>query len=1751
MRNAVLFMLAGVALIADSCTVDFKTPEEAKITCKTSADCPNGRVCSETIGQCVNPEELKKPPKLVGEAVVVPAVLRLEAVTTLAFEVNKELLSPPAVKVKVGTDRFMVLDEVASSGLRYVYTYKAAGDEPQNTDCPISFELTDRFGNRSGVLAAGPLTFDFTSPSVTEYTVEGSPAKSGAVVKVRFTASKVLGADPVVAFVGFTGGTFEKDATSENPRFVYTYTASGSEPEGAPGVEIKAEFTDVAGNTAGDLGLGKAEFLFTAPKLVGDPVAKPVFAKAGSLVTVNFEADKELGRDPVVKLGEIAMLKGDSSGKAYQYYYQVAGTEVPGGKKVEITLEDKAGNGSGAIAGPTVDLKFNVPSIAENSVTPLHAKSGAAVTAVFTSTAALSKDPVVKAGAMVFGKASMDGLKYTYTYQMAGTEDVGIFDVTADVVDMAGNEAIGLAVGKVIPDFTAPALVGTPVISRRYVKSGDTVTIGFTSGKVLGPDPVVRAGAMVFLKQTKEDNSWVYSYQVGGTEVQGATAVAISMVDEAGNESGEITAGSLVVDFGKPGVNAGAVIAPAYVKAGAVATLGFTAGKDLGADPVVTLGGAMNVMKKSGQSGREYVYTYMAAGTEGDGAKAVEYLLVDLAGNESGPVAGPSTEFDFRALGFENEKIEPLRIKGGGTFTLSLDVNKDIIQDTVTAAFSNGTDGGDMSCARDAGQPRHHTCTGVAPTAVSTSQYYTVTAKVTDNAQNEYSKNIGTIEVDNVPPEIADFQVTKAAKIGDKLMVVLTASEPLMAPPVLKGKEKAGAYEMAFGPTETTKGKISYTYLTGAVTTGIPPGEYAIQPFRMTDEAGNESDYLSPNPPSGDFKVESVPPVVSDVKPGKTTYSRNAGFNSAVVTFDCTKNVHASGTLTVNIGGRALVCDPPVEKTPGQLWGFTCRHTVDADDKEGVNPITVQAQDAAGNQGLGSSSVMYDFTPPALNGAAIASPAKAGVGSTITYTVNTSKPLESPPTLTITGPDTNVIAYKSAQPGATSFVYASAPIPDETILDCSIPGTCRTGSYTVDISMTDAVGNTSLSPLPGTPFIVDGKKPVIGGVTVTGGYNQSAFSKKPGFKAFSLKFTCPKDVKAAGSPASLIVKLGSTSSDTVDISSSCQYTSQIPLTNSYYTCTYDVSTYNCAGCNSGVKNISIIVSDQAGNTGSGSASATFDFIPPALASQPTVSPSNAGVGAVLTYTLNVSKPLKTDPVFTVTGPGGNVLVNKSSQSTSTNFIYSSNAIADETGGCAPTGCKTGNYTVAVTLTDNVDNQSVALPAPPDPLTAFSINANRPMVSGLAVSGGSAGRVFSKVTNHDGNSYAHMVLAFNTSKGVGAGTVSATVDGVAMNCGAILPAQTSFTCTYEVNTYSGSEGIKTINVTATDAYQNSDTKTATVTFDFTAPTAVSGTANPFNAALNDTQMYNLGTSEALLTAPVLNAGGPASITLDYINNTSYSYKHKITPLNVDGDYTVSTTLVDIVGNQRAVSSAIPGSNMDGFRITASLPLISDIQTGGRTRFSHVSNYNIVTLTFINDKELDDYTAGMVSKYLLVKIDGRTMGNFQREPSGAKFRYTYDYTVVGSEGEGLKTIAIEAVDEAGNYAFGSTNVTFDFTPPEVDGTIAVDLTRPANCPLANNQVTKITSNTGAAISFRVSEEIMDAGGNPLPVAVWGQSADNTVTISFNYISITGLKYVYNLNSISAGQFAGVPCDMKLTLRDVVGNQQTVTVPMGSAL
>jgi hypothetical protein len=580
---------------------------------------------------CVNPEELKNLPKLVGSAVLTPdpAILRKDTSASLVFTVSKELSQNPSVTLKVGgEERLMSIVETQSSGLNYTYSYTALGDEPSGADCAITIELTDRFGNRSGDISGGYIKFDFVSPDVSDVKVPSTPFKAGAVVTIEFNSTKVLSEDPVVTLDGT--GAFAKSGTSVDMHYVYTYTVSGNEGEGEH--EILADLTDSVGNKKTGISLGKITLDFTPPQIVADTfnVLPAAARKNGPPVSVRFTATKPLvvgsSTGTQVMIGGNPMNLRSLSGSEYIYDYLVGNDDTEGAKDIAITLVDMAGNSTGPVVfEKAVDFDFTLPYLVSSSVTPDSVRSGVAVVARFEADKPLSVKPTVKADGMNFtwvsGAPGEKTFEYTYTPDSSvGSDTAGVHSVTVDAKDEAGNDGSGLQIGTLTIDYSKPGLAAGALTFPAYATTGTTVKVSFSASKVLGSEPVVAAGTMGFNQTFKSGNDYVYAYTLIGTEPLGDAVVSINLIDSVGNESGSLPGGSFIVDRSKPNILAGSEsISPQYVNIGREITVQFTSDKPLGKDPEVKLTGLPNgalVMNKVSQSGQTYTYNYIAKETD-------------------------------------------------------------------------------------------------------------------------------------------------------------------------------------------------------------------------------------------------------------------------------------------------------------------------------------------------------------------------------------------------------------------------------------------------------------------------------------------------------------------------------------------------------------------------------------------------------------------------------------------------------------------------------------------------------------------------------------------------------------------------------------------------------------------------------------------------------------------------------------------------------------------------------------------------------------------------------------------------------------------------------------------------------------------------------------------------------------------------------------------------------------------------------
>ena len=483
-RPSAALALASAALSLAACTSDLTIPPDVMLTC-TEGVCPSGWTCNThlTPPACVPSDQVDTTPPSLSNHAIDPSPARLGTIVRATFTVSEPLGAEPDVAF-VTDPPLPSFSRVAaeSSGESYVYEYVADGTEPRGVDLAVRASLRDTQG-LAGEGLVGSVRFDFLAPEMRQPVLSGSPATTGATVRLAFDASEELSADPVARIGGVD--VVRDAAASSGLHHEYTYVSSGTESEDPAGLPVTVDLVDVAGNDSGALDAGRAVFDRTPPALDGPAALSSPAASLGTLVRVTFTVSEDLASDPVVTLGAIALDRGARSGRTWVYGHVAAPGDPEGTAALSISLVDLAGNAA-VVPGPDVTLDFKAPVVSDLEVcdddgtaqpcaaphATFSAVAGHDVAKVsFTLDGPAGVEVSVGTAPLVApdGCASADGLAWTCIHHVvdpaAGTqprvETAGLY-VTA--TDAAGNRT--LASTFVTRDFQPPRLAGSALLER-------------------------------------------------------------------------------------------------------------------------------------------------------------------------------------------------------------------------------------------------------------------------------------------------------------------------------------------------------------------------------------------------------------------------------------------------------------------------------------------------------------------------------------------------------------------------------------------------------------------------------------------------------------------------------------------------------------------------------------------------------------------------------------------------------------------------------------------------------------------------------------------------------------------------------------------------------------------------------------------------------------------------------------------------------------------------------------------------------------------------------------------------------------------------------------------------------------------------------------------------------------------------------------------------------------------------------------
>jgi len=481
--------LALVPLLAAACTADLTLSPGTRITCTEGDGCPEGFVCNPA-GRCEATAALDRAaPALVEPPTVTPAAGREETVFEVAFEVSETLLRPPEVTVDLGV-RQAALEPGEAEPPRYLFQYAATGGEPEG-EHDLTIVLTDESGNEGRDTSAS-LVLDFTPPRVEDPGLERTVLKDGATTRLGFSVSEPLPEDapPVVRLLD--GAAWTPEEAPEGEGFSYGYEAhEGTDAERA--WEVVVELADRAGNTSSDV-VGTVTFDFTDPSLATAEVSPPI-VRQGAVLRVHVQAAEDLGPLPQLSAlaGEVALPfpEPDEKGRFYEWVREIGPPDREGEYRLEVALEDLAGNTATVPLEEAVRIDKQLPGLVPGSarVDPGRELSdGAELVVAFTATEALAAAPRIRLGASVLGEAAVaeeGSLRYGLSYAVSSeTWEDGAYPLVVELVDEAGNRFVdSRTLGTVTLDFSPPEL--RAAVEPRLAGARDLVQVTVSSDEPL------------------------------------------------------------------------------------------------------------------------------------------------------------------------------------------------------------------------------------------------------------------------------------------------------------------------------------------------------------------------------------------------------------------------------------------------------------------------------------------------------------------------------------------------------------------------------------------------------------------------------------------------------------------------------------------------------------------------------------------------------------------------------------------------------------------------------------------------------------------------------------------------------------------------------------------------------------------------------------------------------------------------------------------------------------------------------------------------------------------------------------------------------------------------------------------------------------------------------------------------------------------------------------------------------------------
>ncbi len=467
---------------------------------------------------------------------------------------------------------------------------------------------------------------------------------------------------------------------------------------------------------------------------------------------------------------------------------------------------------------------------------------------------------------------SGEALSHCFRYVSDGSELPGERALTVDLMDRAGNPAVGLAAGSLTLDFTPPH-VASAQLGASVAREDQQVELELHFDEDLASSPQVRLspeGA----SPAERDPAWTAASAEGarrylltwtptGDEAQGAHTVwLVRAEDRPGNASEPTPLGGLVLDFAPPAIldDPGVSVVPRVASLGRTVSVELWTDEELGGELPSLRGagsGAGSLEFSASQVGvgwLRFLHT-VAAGSDGSHDLRLSGLT-DVAGNELEEVRVGELVVDTSP-----PRIEALRSdapvysarEGFDLVTLSFDVDESLDGDGAELEVLFGGEG--MACGAYQGPTGSYVCSH-AVTAADEHGPVQIRVAARDAAGNQALASTA-IELDQVSPEVEATVTPSPIKLGDHLELVVETSEPLGTPVLATARSAAG--ELDLGEPEDFGRSLVFRHRVQAA--DDDSGRYEIT-LLYQDQVGNPGNGGEPEVVVRDVRLDATPPAV-------------------------------------------------------------------------------------------------------------------------------------------------------------------------------------------------------------------------------------------------------------------------------------------------------------------------------------------------------------------------------------------------------------------------------------------------------------------------------------------------------------------------------------------------------------------------------------------------------------------------------------------------------------------------------------------------------------------------------------------------------------------------------------------------------------------------------------------------------------------------------------------------------------------------